>query len=117
MAGEISTAGTWEAADDSNVESVWPSDPTPTKSPYGTPEDRAPVTVQQTATDSRYAKVNRDSEGAVLGIVLFLNETELYRLGVELDKAEEIKYWVEDGRLRFARPDSAEDEVSPQNDG
>jgi hypothetical protein len=117
VTGEISTAGTWEATDDSNVESVWPSDPTPTKSPYGTPEDRTHVAVQQTATESRYAKVNRDSEGAVLGIALFLNETELCRLGVELDKAEEIKYWVQDGHLQFDSPDSAENEVSPQNDG
>ncbi|MXR21419.1 hypothetical protein [Halobacterium bonnevillei] len=117
MTGEISTAGTWEAADDSNVESVWPSDLTPTKSPYGTPEDQTPVAVQQTATESRYAKVNRDSEGVVLGIALFLNETELCRLGAELDKAEEIKYWVEDGRLRFAKADSTENEVSSKNDG
>lgn len=117
MTSEITTAGTWEAADDSNVEPAWSSELTQTESPYGTSEDRGPITVQRTATDPRRVTVNYDSEGGILGVALILNETELYRLGVDLDKAQELKYWVEDGRLQFVKADSAENEVSPSNDG
>lgn len=117
MTGELSTAGTWETAEDSNVVPAWSSELTPTENPYGTPEARTPVTVQRTATEPRHVTVNRDSEGTVLGVAIILNEIELCRLGAELDQEQELEYWVEDGCLRFARADSAENEVSSQNDG
>jgi len=117
VTGEISTAGTWEPADDSNVVPAWSSELKQTESPYGTPEIRAPVTVQRTATEPRHVTLNRDSEGTVLGVAIILNETELCRLGAELDQAQELEYWVEDGCLRFARADSTENDVSSQNDG
>jgi len=116
VSAEVTTAGTWEAADDPDVKPAWSIDPTSTKSPYGTPENQAPVTVQRTATESRYAKVSRNSEGEILGVALILNETELCRLGAELDRAEELKYWVEGGRLRFTKADAAEKERSPSDD-
>lgn len=50
------------------------------------------------------ARVNTDSDGGVLGVCLFLGETELEELGIA--DADQVQYRVENGNLRVTGVDS-----------
>jgi hypothetical protein len=50
------------------------------------------------------ARVNTDSDGGVLGVCLFLGESDLEGLGIA--DADHVQYQVENGELRLTGADS-----------
>lgn len=47
----------------------------------------------------RYATINRDANGDVIGVAIFVTGDELASLGIEPAKTDAVRVTVDDGRI------------------
>lgn len=53
-------------------------------------------------TEPASATINRDVNGDVIGIPMFLGVAELDALGLDVAERTEVEYWVEDGVVHIS---------------
>lgn len=54
------------------------------------------------STSGRHATINRDANGDVVGVAIFLTGDELASLGIEPAKTDAVRVTVDDGRIRVS---------------